>query len=270
MSRILRWTAALVVSAAAAAAAHDLFLKPRDFFVAPNSALRVNVLNGTFSKSENSITRDRVLGIHVAGPAGTTTLDTASWSADGDTSVLSVEIGESGTYVLGASTAPRLIALKADQFNEYLRSDGIPDVLARRRRLGHLRKDAKERYAKHVKAVVQAGATRSESFGTVFGYPAEIVPLDNPYALRAGAILRVRALVDGQPVANQYVVAGGRTAAGGRIPQRAVRTDADGVAKIVLRSRGVWYVKFIHMVPVEGDAEADHESKWATLTFGIR
>ena len=45
----------------------------------------------------------------------------------------------------------------------------------------------------------QVGAARSETWATPFGYPAEIVPLENPYSLRRGATLRVRCLVDGQP-----------------------------------------------------------------------
>jgi hypothetical protein len=32
---------------------------------------------------------------------------------------------------------------------------------------------------------------------------------------------------------------------------------------------GWWYVKFIHMVPVNGDT-VNYESKWATLTFQVR
>jgi uncharacterized GH25 family protein len=118
--------------------------------------------------------------------------------------------------------------------------------------------------------VLQVGGQRSSGFDRVLGYPAELVPLDNPYALRAGASLRVRALVDGRPVANQYVVTGGRTAGGGRIAQRGVRTDSDGVARVALRSAGVWYVKFIHMTRASEDTTIDYESKWASLTFQVR
>jgi hypothetical protein len=32
---------------------------------------------------------------------------------------------------------------------------------------------------------------------------------------------------------------------------------------------GWWYVKFIHMVPVNGDT-VNYESKWPTLTFQVR
>ena len=77
-------------------------------------------------------------------------------------------------------------------------------------------------------------------------------------------------MVDGKPAANQLIVSGGRTPAGGRFAERRVRSDASGVARIPLPKKGQWYVKFIHMVPFVGAGKIDYESKWATLTFQIR
>ena len=273
---------ALLLLVAATLDAHDLFLRLDSFFVRPASAVQIRVLNGTFSKSENAITRDRLSDISVVGPAGRTHLDTTAWEAKGDTSRLNVRTGAAGTYLVGASTLPREITLEAKDFNAYLADDGIPDVLAARRRDGELAKKATERYSKHVKALLQAGDTRSTGFDTVLGYPAELIPLNNPYLPRSGGWLRVKALVDGKPVANQLIVAGGRPPRGGRLAERRVRTDASGVARIRITDQGQWYVKFINMQRFTGDRSShpagtppgspvpDYEYKWATLTFEIR
>ena len=263
---------AMVVLAVATLRAHDLFLRLERYFVPPNSDVRVYVLNGTFSKSEGAVTRDRLRALDLIGPAAVTPLDTALWVPAGDTTVLTLRTGDAGTYVVGASLRPRELRLEPKDFNNYLATDGVPDVLEARRRSGELDRPARERYHKHVKAVLQVGSRRSTGFDRALGYPAELVPLDNPYTLRPGASLRVRALVDRAPVANQYVIAGGRTADGTRIAQRAVRSGGDGIAVIRLRSAGVWYVKFIHMTraTATGDTTIDYESKWATLTFQVR
>lgn len=260
----------LLALAAGSLWAHDLFLRLERYVVPPNSDVRVLVLNGTFSSSENAVSRDRVRDVSVITSSGVTRLDTLSWQAAGDTAVLSVRTGAEGTYVIGASLRPRELRLAAADFNKYLATDGVPDVLDARRRSGALGRPARERYSKHVKAVMQVGAARSGGFDTPLGYPAELVPLDNPYALRLGGVLRLRALVDGAPVASQFVIGGGRTASGGRLAQRTFRTDSAGVVRVPLRARGVWYVKFIHMVPVTGDTAVDYESKWATITFEVR
>jgi len=115
-----------------------------------------------------------------------------------------------------------------------------------------------------------SGEARTEHYATALGYPAEIIPVTNPYSLKVGGALRFKTLVDGKPAANQYVLYGGRTPSGGRIEARNVRSGADGTAEIKVNSAGVWYIKFINMTPVKGDPEANYESKWATLTFEVR
>lgn len=267
--RVILTTVVLVLVAAGVGAAHDMFVKPARFLVTENAAVLVRVLNGTFSKSENSIARPRVRDISVVGPAGRRQIDTADWSATGDTSTFRVTTGAAGTYVIGASTRPNVIPLEAKDFNLYLQEDGIPDVLEARRQAGELDRSARERYSKHVKALIQVGQQRSDHFATELGYPAELVPLENPYALPRGRALGVRTLVDGAPAPNQYVLYGGRTPNGGRIEQRSVRSDSTGVASIPLRTPGIWYIKFINMARVPGDT-VDYESKWATVTFQVR
>src|SRR4030095_6727648 len=197
-------------------------------------------------------------------------IDTARWNATGDTSSFRFRTGAPGTYVLGTSTNPNIIALNDDQINEYLVSEGIPDVLAARKQSGELARPARERYAKHVKALMQVGDRASEHFNSVLGYPAESVPGEKPYPLKPGATLSVKLLVQGQPAANQYVLFGGRTPTGYRISQRSTRSDANGIAQIRLSGAGTWYVKFIHMERLQGDSAADYQSTWATLTFAIQ
>ena len=269
MKRAPALVIALLAGTASLLEAHDLFFRTDSFRVPAGSTVVLRALNGTFSLSENSVSRDRLRDLSVVSPAGHSHPDTTQWSSAGDTSKLTVRTGAAGTYVIGASRRSREITLKADEFNTYLKDDGIPDVLAARTKAGELKKDATERYAKHIKAIVQVGATRSGDFSAVLGYPAELVPLDNPYSLAVGSTLRVRALVEGKAVPNQLVVAGGRSSSGARLRETRVRTDASGVARIRLAARGQWYVKFISMEPFTGPEKIDYESKWATLTFEV-
>jgi uncharacterized GH25 family protein len=269
---IRRWLPliGLVGASATLALAHDMFLKPDRFFVAENAGIDLALINGTFTKSENAIARNRLLDISVVGPAGRTRVDTSAWRADGDTSFFSVKAGAAGTYVLGVATRPNIIALTGAEFTEYLTSDGIPDVLAARKRDGESGTAVRERYHKHVKAMVQVGPSRSDHFSSELGYPAEIIPVENPYTLKTGATFRFRTLVDGRPAGKQYVQYGGRTANGGRIAMKALRSSAEGIGEIRLATAGTWYVKFINMGRLSGDPDADYESKWASLTFAVR
>ncbi len=260
--------AILLMISATILLAHDLFLKLDSYFVPPNRLVRVAVLNGSFSSSEGAVAPDRLLDLSIVGPSERRSIPRESWTPVGDTTWLTVQTEAPGTYVMGASLSPRQIALSAEDFNAYLKEDGIPDVLDARTRDGELGRAVRERYQKHVKAMLQVGDVRTNAFEFVLGYPAEIVPLTNPYLMTVGDTLAVRCVVDGKPVAQQLVIAGGErdTTA---IPEIRTRTQADGVARFPIRSAGKWYIKFIHMVPVSGDS-VNYESKWATLTFQVR
>ncbi len=264
----------MIALAAVVADAHDLFLRPRDFIVRAGAEVRVRVLNGTFTTSESSVARDRLRDLTVVGPTGTTHPDRSGWTDDAKESEWRVATSVPGTYLLGASLDPKTIRLTGTQFNGYLREEGLHDVVSARKSARQLGNPAHERYAKHVKALIRAqgaasGTGADTAYRVMLGYPAELVPLDDPYVLPAGGMLRVRAYADGRPVANQVVQAGGRTTSGSRIKQREVRTDATGMVRFRLDTRGTWYVKFIHMrdVPASAGDSVNYESKWATLTF---
>ena len=219
-------TAALILAASTALFAHDLFLLPERFFVLPESSVDVRMLNGTFDKSEAAVTAARVADLSVVTPTGRTTPSRDDWRATGDTAVFSVRVGRTGTYVIGLSTLDRTIRLEAKDFNEYLATEGSPAILSQRKRSGEDTLPARERYSKHVKALVQVGATRSSSYATVLGYPAELVPINNPYALGRAAPIRVRALVDGKPEADQLLYYGGKRADGTPVRERSYAPTA--------------------------------------------
>jgi len=270
MRRTLTVTTLLLIIAGPLLA-HDLFLKLSDYYLPPNQPVKVAVLNGTFSTSENYITRDRLSDIALVGGGKRTTIDTTAWTptADKKSGFVTIRPGATGTYVLAASTRPRELKLPGKEFNAYLKDEGLGDMLAQRERLGELELPSNERYHKHVKAIFQVGDTRTNDFSTVLGYPAEIVPVSNPYEMKVGDELAVKCLLAGQPAANVVVLGGGRTTAGARIPAQTTRANADGIARIKLTTKGLWYVKFISMEKTTHEG-LTVESKWATMTFGVR
>lgn len=250
-------------------AAHDMFLKLRSFHVAPNAPVTVTLLNGTFTTSENAITRDRVADISLLAPDGRTRYDTATVSARGDSTFLHIKTGAAGTYVLGFSTNPNRLRISGKEFDAYLAEEGLVDVIAARKAAGTSADSTSERYAKHVKALLQVGASPSDGYAAILGYPAELIPLENPYTIKPGGELPVRALVRGVAAAGVTLLAGGRTSGGARLTPQTVKTNESGEAIIQVPRRGQYYIKFISILKqVAGDV--DYASNWATLTFEIR
>ena len=260
---------ALCLGGVTALAAHDMFLKLQSYFLPENTAVVVPLLNGTFTTSENSIDRNRIADISLITPEGRSRFDTATVTARGDSTFFRITTGRSGTSVFGVSTHPNRLKISGQEFTAYLEEEGLTEVIAARREAGISGDSASERYSKHVKAIVQVGNERGDGYAAVLGYPAEVIPLENPYLQKPGGTLGVRALVRGVPVEGLVLLAGGRTPGGARLPLQRLRTGKGGEATISIARRGLYYVKFISMVrQVAG--ETDYVSNWATMTFQVR
>ena len=159
--------AGLLVLMASGVWAHDMFLVLAEHSLDPNSPVSVSLYNGTFDKSENAIARDRMLDVSVVnGAARVSHPATDQWRDEGQVAILEFETGEPGTYVVGVSTAANMIELTAEEFDDYLKHDGVLDVLEARHHEGDLTEPVRERYSKHVKTILQVGdaVTDSQSF----------------------------------------------------------------------------------------------------------
>lgn len=266
--------AGLVALMASGVWAHDMFLVLSEHSLPPESAVSVALYNGTFDKSENAIARDRMTDVSVVdGSAEVSHPATGQWRDEGEVAILDFETGSPGTYLVGISTAANMIELTAEEFDDYLKHDGVLDVLEAREHEGDLTEPVRERYAKHVKTILQVGEAVTDSFSFRLGYPIEIVPLANPASLNEGDTLEFLVLADGKPVPDQLVYAsydGFQSHDGDDAHREAAssRTDENGLVEIELSKSGRWYVRLIRMLPVDEEG-ADYESNWATLTFEI-
>lgn len=187
---------------------HDLYIKMDSYFLKPNQTATLRLYNGTFEKSENTITRDRMLDASIVFNNQRLAIDSTQWE-DKDSTVTQLFFTPvaSATYVAGVSTKARNIALSAEKFNDYLKHDGVLDMLNYRTKTNLLTQDAVEQYEKHVKAIYQVGDTKTADWQTVLNYPIEFVPQENPYDKNTGDSIAVQLLLNGKPLANQLVFA---------------------------------------------------------------
>jgi uncharacterized GH25 family protein len=254
---------------------HDMFLKMSNYFVAANSDIKIALYNGTFTQSENTIDRARMQDVSVIYPKGKTQHPAATqWIEQGKETVLRIKTEEEGTYVAGVSTAPKMIELSAADFNEYLKHDGVLDVLEQRKKEGTDGNPAKEKYSKHVKIIFQAGDKTTSSYQNSLKYPIEFMPKVNPYALKVKDEFVAQLLMNGKPLANQLVYAShggfhGHAEDGSHLESVKTRTDANGIVAFTLSEAGEWYLRTIAMVKSK-EKDVTYESNWATLTFAVK
>ena len=56
---------------------HDMFLKLDSHYLSPNSPVEIKLYNGTFNRSDNVITRDRMADVSIVGHRQRTRIDSS-------------------------------------------------------------------------------------------------------------------------------------------------------------------------------------------------
>jgi hypothetical protein len=246
--------------------AHDLYLRPETFRPAPAGTLRVEYHNGDgFPGSQATTKIERLRD---------TALETAKFAApfenlriEGATTWAPVRLpGTPGTFLLKSRTAANFIELTATEFEEYLREEGLTEILAWRKEHGETQRPGRELYAKYAKALGFAGAP-DHGFQRLAGHEIEFVPLADPLSAQPGQALTFRLLFRGAPRSGVLVELA--HAASGKVTKSYIgRTGPQGEIRVPVTGAGLWK---LHAIVMERGKtpQADWESHWASFVFEL-
>jgi len=127
--------------------AHDLWIVPGKFLLSPGEKCRVFLNSGDeFPVSASLLGAHRVKSFRMLTASGASEL--SPLVVDGRSLTAELPAMGEGTAVLALGTKPRLVRLKANEFHEYLKEDGLPHILALREGSDGADQAVVERYAK--------------------------------------------------------------------------------------------------------------------------
>lgn len=151
--------AALALALASAASAHDFWIQPARFWIAPGTGTSLGILVGHGSARQRWVLRlSRVVALTSIGPADrrgdhSGALQQGTYAPDPR-----LRFAEAGTYVVAFENTPSINSLPAARFNEYLRAEGIRPALLWRESQTATGQPGRESYSRRAKALVQVGA----------------------------------------------------------------------------------------------------------------
>lgn len=267
--RIAMATFAAVTSlfAANALLAHDFWIVPNAFWVAPGSVIDVRGQTGmSFPASVSAVAPARVVEAKAMTAQGSEPL--GGFTQAGTSLLVSHRPRREGQHVIALALAGRVTRQSAEGFSRYLELEGASNLVALYSRQGLLPKDSiSMRSTKFAKTIVEVGSRGARAFSTPAGHPLEIVPLTDPAAWQSGAQASFRVLFRGAPLPNAHVHAAPQRAAGDSTPDMSLTSDARGSVRVTLDHNGLWNVRTAHTVPSTPGSGADWDVYWATFVF---
>ncbi len=255
----------VLILVTATISAHDFWLIPQKFSISPGDSQTIFANTGMdFPNSLSAVTPDRVDQFILMGKSGKRNI--TELEVQGNSLITKCTFEKTGTYVIALSLKPKEIKLTAEEFNEYLLHDGLPDIYELRKKEGILDKNAVEHYSKYPKTLIQVGKTLDETPTKPLGFPIEIIPQVNPYGLKLGDDLGVTVLFQGKPLSNVEIA----WSYPGRDEELAgsKKTDANGKATVPLAKVGPYVIRLTHMEWVKKQTH-EWESYWTSLTFEV-
>jgi uncharacterized GH25 family protein len=251
-----------VALAAVRLSAHDFWLAAENW--TPTGAAPVTITAGVgerfptrtnFRNRENWLAEWRVIGASADVPV------TKEFRRSDLVMATDVMLPSEGAYLGVAMVAAQTIEMKGQEFTDYLKEEGLENIIAARKTAGETDKTTKERYARYAKIAIRNGAGSGAHLTRPVGMRAEFVPSSDPTMVRAGGSLTVQLLANGTPVVGAAV-----SAVSGEKTVRA-QTDPQGRATFTIDREGAWLVKTVHMVRLPDPTDAEWESYWVTLAF---
>ncbi|HUF65520.1 MAG TPA: DUF4198 domain-containing protein, partial [Gemmatimonadaceae bacterium] len=191
---------AIALAMAGPLLAHDFWLVPDAFRIAPGGLLQVRgQTSSAFPSSESAVAMNRIDEAIVFDARGRESA--TDFSHAGTSLLMRHRPRRDGQYVVAMTIRPRTVRESPESFRRYLMLEGAPEILERlERERGFPTDSITRRYAKYAKTLVQVGANGPRAFAIVAGHPLEFVPLADPATVRPGGALAFQLLLEGRPL----------------------------------------------------------------------
>ncbi len=247
--------------------AHEFWLAPDKFFVAPNAPLSLSLNVGEdFTGVVRPFTAEKVAALRHYSAARTVDLISRVPAAPG-LEALPLTFAQPGTHLIAEDAHPSTITLSPDKFLSYLNADGLEFIDTARRASGQDNEPGRERYLRCVKTLIRVGDKSDATYAVRTGQRLEITPQSDPFAARPGSRLGFTITFDGQPLAGAQVRAWHHRDK--ILVTLKGRSAADGSIAFDLPYAGPWMISLVHMIPLKDVPGYDWQSYWGNLTFAV-
>ncbi|MEI6264216.1 MAG: DUF4198 domain-containing protein [Sphingobacteriia bacterium] len=244
--------------------AHEFWIAPSKYIVKSNERFSFNCYVGEdftpaiwAKRSQRTL---KVMQHHLNN-----SLDITPIFINNDSLNILMGLKGSGNFLIALSSKPSYIEMEGKAFNDYLKEDGMMNVLEYRNDNKIDQQRSREYYQRCAKTLLQVAGKNDDSYKKNTGMPLEIIPQSNPYTINNDS-LSVFFEFKGKPLSN-YQVRTWCKKNGQLIVKSFHTTNEKGVAVLSFKESGEWMISLVKMEILNNNEKADYESYWGSYTF---
>lgn len=248
-------------------AAHDHWIAPSSFRPAVGERVELAVRVGHPAQFEEKVRDPRRIVRFESWAPGASAAQ-AVLGIDGKPPAGLFKAKATGLHMLAYQSDHAFVEIEPAKYADFLREEGLDDVLAERERRGESALPGRDSYARFDKALLRVADGPADGFGRVVGLPLELVLESDPSAWQPEQPLRLRLELAGRPLEGRQIKLV-------RLSEphlvELARTDATGRAELRPASAGPYAAFAVHQrrATPEQALEGDWEGLWASFAFEL-
>lgn len=244
---------------------HEFWLQPDKYIYTRGEEINVHFLVGENFEGDNwTGDSSRIYSLNFYYGGVKDEIPTDQFVEEGDS--IQLRQYDEGTSMLTYNSKNSYIVLDSAKFNAYLLEDGLTDAIEYRKQHNETDSTGSEYYQRSVKAIIQVGAVKDETYKQATSLPLDIIPQSHPYKLTDGANLSVKILFKNEPLQNATVKIWNRYK--NVTWKKDLHTDANGLISFPVSTNGRWMVSAVKMIRIDNNPVAQWQSYWGSCTWG--
>lgn len=256
----------LLAAGTVIAQANEAWLKPRKFVYQPGESALISFETGdNFIGTPWDLRIDAIQKLELHQQDRSENLKPSVKTTGKDN--LEIPLPHEGTSLIALETTPTQSIQPADQFNQYIKAEGLDDAYYAREQAKALASPAVERSTRYIKLALQVGEKKDDISMKALGFPLEIIPQANPYTIKKGQPLKFTIHWKGKPWFGTRVKVWNREDS--RTTIQNVYTGKDGSIEMIVSNTGPWMISTVMMEPAR-EPGVQWQSYQSTFIFGVQ
>ncbi len=246
-----------------AAANHDYFLLPENFFLHKGDKLNLHLISGDVFAKDEEIKYQPAKTAKFMLYEGSKKTDLTKVASDTSAAVLNYTVVNSGQALLEMTRGFEFSDYSRDRYAGFLADQGLDKMSEKVKSGSQFR--IKEKYTRYLKTLISVDNQDGSAYEKVLNEDYEIILKDNPYKKQYGDDIVAQLRFKGKPIQGAtisiYIKAMSKN-----VYTQSLITDAKGEISFTVSREGIYLLRSVHIEPTQ-DKDADYESWWASYTF---